>query len=161
MKLIPYSIITNLNTTAVLQMKAKLKSTSTLAMMSHFGGIHTPEFDLITNPGLVLVKAYEMNSDTKKRIELLQSAIETLETNQLNALHKSLVSGQDNLDSLLSYLTWLIGEEYFSNGDFKQASDYFEMAYSSLGLAKWSNISYFLLEKLLQCYTRLGVKNWN
>ncbi|CCG24997.1 hypothetical protein CORT_0G03200 [Candida orthopsilosis Co 90-125] len=158
MKLIPYSIITNLNTTAVLQMKAKSKSANTSAMMSHFGGIHTPEFDLITNPGLVLVKAYEMNSDTKKRIELLQSAIETLETNQSNALHKSSVSGQDNLDSLLSYLTWLIGEEYFSNGDFKQASDYFEMAYSSLGSAKWTNISYFLLEKLLQCYTRLRVK---
>lgn len=158
MKMIPYSIITNLNTTAVLQMKAKLRNANTLAMMSHFGGIHTPEFDLITNPGLVLVKAYEMSSHSSKRIELLQSAIETLETNQLNALHKSLVSGQDNLDSLLSYLTWLIGEEFFAQGNFKQASDYYEMAYSSLGLAKWLNISHFLLRKLLQCYSKLGVK---
>ncbi|KAG5419488.1 hypothetical protein I9W82_003255 [Candida metapsilosis] len=158
MKLIPYSIITNLNSTAVSQLKAKSRNANTLAMMSHFGGIHTPEFDLITNPGLVLVKAYEMSSRTQKKIELLQNAIDTLETNQSNALHKSSVSGQDNLDSLLSYLTWLIGEEYFANGNYKKASDYYEMSYSSFGSAKWSNISHFLLEKLLQCYIRLGVK---
>ncbi|KAI5970181.1 hypothetical protein CANMA_000792 [Candida margitis] len=158
MQLIPYSIITNLNTTAVLQMKAKSKNANTLAMMYHFGGIHTPEFDLVSNPGLVLVKAYEMSSHSEKRVKLLQSAIETLETNQSNALHKSSVSGQDNLDSLLSYLTWLIGEEYFQNGDVKRASDYFEMAYSSLGSAKWGNISYFLLGKLLQCYSKLDMK---
>ncbi|KAI5965119.1 hypothetical protein KGF57_000912 [Candida theae] len=158
MKLIPYSIITNLNSTAVSQLKAKSKNANTLAMMSHFGGIHTPEFDLITNPGLVLVKAYEMSSHGEKKIELLQNAIETLETNQSNALNKSSVSGQDNLDSLLSYLTWLIGEEYFASAEYKKASDYFEMAYSSLGSAKWSDISYFLLEKLLKCYIELGVK---
>ncbi|KAI3406551.2 hypothetical protein KGF56_000683 [Candida oxycetoniae] len=168
MRLIPYTILSNLNTTAILKM---LKDGSTgnktggngfgnvSKLLSYFGGIHTPEFDLITNPGLIYVKAYEMNNDPMKRIDLLGNAIVLLEINLSNANRKNSISGKDNLYSLISYINWLIAEEYFKLKEYHKASDYLEMAYSSMGTTKWFNISHIILEKLLICYIKIENKS--
>ncbi|KAI5950350.1 hypothetical protein KGF54_005167 [Candida jiufengensis] len=154
MNLIPYSIITYLNTSAVL----KSKNNNGSNLVSFSGGIHTPEFDLITNPGLIYLKSFELNTDSSKRIELLQKSMESLESIQSQALNKSSVSGNDESGSLISYINWLLGEEFFQIGDYKKASDFLEMSYSSMGIGKWLSISEVILLKLLRCYSKLGNK---
>ncbi|RCK65388.1 hypothetical protein Cantr_01174 [Candida viswanathii] len=121
MSLVPYSLITTLNSTALLKQK---------------------NYNAVT---------YEKSQFKDKRIQLLGSAIQELELNQNNALNQSLVSGSNSLNSLILYINWLLAEELYADNKLR-ASDYYEMAYSSLGSFKWSNISHLILEKLLHCY---------
>ncbi|EDK46926.1 hypothetical protein LELG_05107 [Lodderomyces elongisporus NRRL YB-4239] len=175
MRLVPYSIITNLNTTAILKQQlenrrnarpqssaassaAASSSSSSVSLLAFFGGIRTPEFDLVTNPGLVYVKAYELSSDPQKRIALLTNAIELLETQLLNATYKNLISGKDKLDALISYINWRIAEELIQMKQYQKASDFLEMAYSLICDSNWFSINHLLLEKLLFCYKNIGDK---
>lgn len=150
MSLVPYSLITSLNSSSLLKL-------NTGNVISYYGGLQLPEFDVATNPGLVYMKAYEKSQFKDKRIQLLGSAIQELELNQNNALNLSLISGSNNLNSLILYINWLLAEELYTDNKLR-ASDYYEMAYSSFGGYKWSNISHLILEKLLHCYSSSGNK---
>ncbi|KAI5959767.1 uncharacterized protein KGF55_004999 [Candida pseudojiufengensis] len=154
MDMIPYNMLNYLNTTAV----SRSSNNNGISSTIFFGGIHTPEFDLISNPGLIYLKAFELNSESGKRIELLQKSIESLESIQSEAMNESSISGSDSLVSVISYINWLLGEEYFKIGDYKKSSDFLEMSYSSLGDGKWLSISEVILVKLLKCYSILDSK---
>lgn len=125
MSLVPYSLITSLNSSSLLKL-------NTGNVISYYGGLQLPEFDVATNPGLVYMKAYEKSQFKDKRIQLLGSAIQELELNQNNALNLSLISGSNNLNSLILYINWLLAEELYTDNKLR-ASDYYEMAYSSFG----------------------------
>lgn len=145
MSLVPYSLITSLNSTALMKQNSS-------NVICYYGGLHLPEFDVVTNPGLIYMRAYEKSQFKDKRIQLLGCAIQEIELNQNNALNLRLISGSNNLTSLILYINWLLAEELFADNKLR-ASDYYEMAYSSLGGYKWSNISHLILEKLLHCYS--------
>ena len=141
------------------------------SLVSYFGGLRLPEFDVITNPGLIYLKAYELNQIKDKRIQLLIEAISELEMNQNNAMNKYLISGTNSLNSIILYINWLLAEEFYTDNKLSKAIDYYEMAYSSssynttsllpLSQHGWNNISYLILEKLLNCYCLVGNKNYN
>ncbi|EMG47318.1 hypothetical protein G210_2378 [Candida maltosa Xu316] len=150
MSIIPYSIVAILNSTAITKEKRS-------NVVSYFGGLKLPEFDVITNPGLLYIEAYEKSQFRDKRIELLGKAIQELELNQNYANNTSSISGSSNINALISYINWLLAEELYSENKGK-ASDYYEMAYSSMGVSKWSNISHLILEKSLHCYSAVGNK---
>ncbi|KAF6070552.1 Gryzun, putative trafficking through Golgi family protein [Candida albicans] len=180
MSLVPYSLITSLNSTSLINQKkssslsvsspsSRLSSSSSSSLVSYFGGLRLPEFDVITNPGLIYLKAYELNQIKDKRIQLLIEAISELEMNQNNAMNKYSISGTNSLNSIISYINWLLAEEFYSDNKLSKAIDYYEMAYSSSSYNTtspsspssqhgWNNISYLILEKLLNCYCLVGNK---
>ena len=180
--LVPYSLITSLNSTSLINQKKlllllvllpllrlSLSLSLSLSLVSYFGGLRLPEFDVITNPGLIYLKAYELNQIKDKRIQLLIEAISELEMNQNNAMNKYLISGTNSLNSIILYINWLLAEEFYSDNKLSKAIDYYEMAYSSSSYNTtspsspssqhgWNNISYLILEKLLNCYCLVGNK---
>ena len=113
------------------------------SLVSYFGGLRLPEFDVITNPGLIYLKAYELNQIKDKRIQLLIEAISELEMNQNNAMNKYLISGTNSLNSIILYINWLLAEEFYTDNKLSKAIDYYEMAYSSSSYNTTSLLPFF------------------
>ncbi|KAG7660576.1 uncharacterized protein J8A68_005842 [[Candida] subhashii] len=160
MKLIPASILSDLsNSTIVKQQDHYNRNRGT--MVAFFGGIQLPEFDVITNPGLIYLKAYGYieSSDRLRKIKNLEAALEELDKGHSMippGAHGSVDEGGDEISSLVSYVNWLLGEEYFArgnDGDILKASEYYEIAYSIIGPSEWPEISWLILSRLVQCYS--------
>ncbi|KAK6454253.1 Gryzun, putative trafficking through golgi-domain-containing protein [Scheffersomyces xylosifermentans] len=165
MKLIPQSIVTSTHATVL-----KKKSKNNSNIIGFFGGVKFNEaysFDVITNPGLVFLKASEnirCPSETPKsrfnylykykdpkdvvqhKIELLNSSIASLTPSNQSTLGET-------FEPMLSYLNWLIAEEYFNLGDLEDAVSYYERSYKIISTSvQWPGIAGVILQKLAHCY---------
>ncbi|RLV91204.1 hypothetical protein JA1_004051 [Spathaspora sp. JA1] len=112
--LIPESIITINNTNKI---------------TSFFGGVHLSQFDIISHPSLLLVKAYESNKG-QQSIQLLNQAL----------------SVGKIPDKFIQYIHWLIGQEYYTMKDYSHAIDHYKL----------SNCDYFILYQIIMCFLQLN-----
>lgn len=121
--------------------------------ISFFGGLKfvDEKFEIITDPYLILVKAVDSLAKFKHSHQLdFLSNVSDIKSKKLKLLHRALELSENS-----DYVYYRLAEEYFSQGQFKNAVEF----YTKLGTKASDFIGDYILERLCVAYGQL--KNYD
>lgn len=169
MNLIPKSVLSSLNIKAY---KKKSKSSKIFQMVGGVQFNETHDYDLITSPEFVFLKAAELlnkTSSIENNLHYLNNPdnLEKLSREKLQLYSRakdSLLiedssissSSHENLHSMKQYISWLIAKEYSKLTDEDSLSktiDFYELCLTESQFGN-NNITQYVLQALLKCYSR-------